>query len=327
MKRFLLALFAGIFVAVIGVGIWAWTPDMPTAQARAKYADAASRFVDLGGGLIVHVRDEGPRDAPVLLLIHGSNASLQTWDGWVARLGKHLRIVRFDLPAHGLTGPHPRGDYRAAAYVEVTDRLMTRLHVDRFAIAGNSMGGWVAWHYALAHPDRVARLILVDSSGAPGGEPGPPSLLVRLIQVPWITPIAAHFTPRALIASGVRQSIENQAVVTDAMIDRYWDLLRYPGNRVATIARSDAPRASADAAAIARLTMPVLILWGARDPLIPLADGRWFQAHIPHGTLIVYPGIGHIVMEETPERSAADVAHWLAGLPPVTPPEPRATLI
>lgn len=304
------ALVIGVLTAVV-VAL-AYTPDTDAAAMRAKYAPAPSRFVDVGGGLTVHVRDTGPRDAPVLVLLHGSNASLHTWEPWAERLGDRYRIVRFDLPGHGLTGPNPSGRYDEAAFVDVIDRTVQALGLTRFALGGNSMGGGFAWRYAAAHPDKVSALILVDASGAPYREKVETPLAFRLVQLPVLRDIAAVITPRSLIADGLRQSVSNKSIVTEPMIDLYWELLRYPGNRPATMTRFGEPYVPAKPAEIARLTMPTLILWGTEDKLIPADNARWFANAIRGSQVIVYPGIGHLPMEETPDRSAADVARFLA---------------
>lgn len=311
MNRVLTGLALFIVGAVAALFVWGYTPDRDAAALRAKYANAASRFVDIGGGLTMHVRDEGKRDGPVLVLLHGSNASLQTWEPWVKRLGGGYRIISLDQIGHGLTGPNPSGDYTSAVFVETLDKAMTGIGVDRFALAGNSMGGWVAWNYALAHPDKLSGLVLVDASGPPDARPTALPIGFRIARMPGVNRLARVITPRGLVERSVRQSMGNQAVIDDAMIDRYWELLLYPGNREATGRRAATPRNVADPEALGMLKVPTLILWGAQDMLIPVSAGRWFARAIPGSRLIVYPGIGHIPMEEAPDRSAADVAAWL----------------
>ena len=307
-------LVIGVLTAV--VLIFGYTPDTDPAAMRAAYAPAPSRFVDAGGGLTVHVRDTGPRDAPVLVLLHGSNASLHTWEPWAKRLQTGFRVVRFDLPGHGLTGPNPSGRYDSAAFLDAIDRTVRALGLTRFALAGNSMGGGFAWRYASAHPDKVSALILVDASGAPSREPVELPLAFRIARAPVLRDIAAVITPRSLIADGLRRSVTNQGVVTEAMIDLYWNLLRYPGNRAATMARFGEPYAPATPAELARLTMPTLILWGADDKLIPAGNARWFADNIPGAARpIVYPATGHLPMEERPDRSARDVVRFLTRSP------------
>lgn len=316
MKRVLIGLLALIAIAFIALFAWGYTPDRDPAELRAKYVNAASRFVEIGGGLRVHVRDQGKRDGPVLVLLHGSNASLHTWEPWVQRLGTTHRVITLDQIGHGLTGPNPAGRYRAADFVAALDRTLVKLGIARFALGGNSMGGWVAWNYALAHPGKVSALILVDAGGAPDAKPTSLPIGFRIAQTPGINRLARVITPRNLVERSVRQSMSNQTIVDAAMVDRYWELLLYPGNRKATAARFATPRQPADAKALAALPMPVLILWGAEDKLIPVSAGRWFARTIPGSRLIVYPGIGHIPMEEAPDRSAADVGAFLNANPP-----------
>lgn len=288
------------------------TPDTDPAAMRAKYGAPPSQFVDLGNGLCVHLRDTGPRDAPVLLLIHGSNASLQTWEPWAERLAPRYRIIRMDLPGHGLTGASPTRDYTPAGYVDVVERIRAKLGVDHIVLAGNSMGGGVAWHYALAHPEHLRGLILIDSVGQP--EPGnaKPPLAFRIARMPVLREIAAAITPRSLIADSLPGVFGDPKLADAAMIDRYWELLRYPGNRKATLDRFALAPDSATAAELAALRPPVLILWGAKDQLIPRASGDWLHARIAGSKLIVYPATGHLPMEERPDESARDV-EWFVG--------------
>lgn len=314
MKRWLVRLFGLLLLLIVGAVALAWTPDRDPAALRAKYANAHSQFVDLGEGLSVHVRDEGPRDAPILVLLHGSNASLQTWDPWARRLAGRYRVIRYDQPGHGLTGPHPRGDYRASAFVDVLDRLTTKLGARRFVLAGNSMGGWVAWNYALAHPDRLRGLVLVDAAGAPDAAPARLPIGFRIARSPF-APLMQHLTPRWIVAQSVHQTLGVQSAVTPAMIDRYWELLLYPGNRKATQLRFRTPREDATPAAMQSIRMPTLLLWGEQDKLIPIAAGRWFARAIPGAQLVAFPKVGHVPMEEAPDASAQALDRWMATLP------------
>lgn len=287
-----------------------YTPDTDPAAMRAKYGGAPSRFVDVGGGLKVHVRDTGPRDShATIVLLHGSNASLHTWEPWAKRLESRYRVVRFDLPGHGLTGPNPSGRYDSAAFIDAIDRTTRALGLTRFALGGNSMGGGFAWRYAAAHPEKVSALILIDASGAPSREKVELPLAFRIAQMPVLRDIAAVITPRALIADGLRRSVWDKSIVTEQMIDMYWELLRYPGNRRATMARFSEGYQPATDAQIARLTMATLILWGAEDKLIPADNARWFADSIPGsgGRPIIYAKVGHLPMEEVPDRTVGAV--------------------
>ncbi len=290
------------------------TPDTDPAAMRAKFGAPPSQFVDLGGGLTVHLRDEGPRDAPVIVLLHGSNADLHTWTPWVKALATDNRVIRFDQIGHGLTGPSPDGDYSNAAFVRTVAAAVDKLGVGRFVLAGNSMGGGIALDYALAHPERLEGLVLVDAGGAPPmGKPSG-NIGFSLARNPVLREVFARVTPRVLIERSLEQSVSNKAIVTPAAVDRYWELLRYPGNREATFARFAQPRRSLTREQLAALKVPTLILWGEEDGLIPVAAGRWFDATLPESRLIVYPGIGHLPMEEAAGPTTRDLRAWLAGL-------------
>ena len=298
-----------LFLLMLG-----WQQDLDPADLQAKYANSASQFIDVGGGLLVHARDEGKGDGPILVLLHGSNASLQTWEPWVKRLGMKYRVISLDQIGHGLTGPNPSDDYSMAAFVDTLDRTLARIGVEHFALAGNSMGGGIAWNYALAHPDKVNALILVDSGGAPEVKTKSLPIGFRIAKMPGVNRLAEIITPRFLVKRSLQQSLSNQSVIDDRMIDRYWELLLYPGNRRATVLRFLAKRTSPDPAVFGKLTMPVLILWGADDKLIPVASAHWFAKAMPQAKLIIYPGIGHVPMEEAADRSAEDVDAFLSGL-------------
>jgi pimeloyl-ACP methyl ester carboxylesterase len=155
-----------IVIVLAGAFLLLRTPDTDPALMKAKYGAAPSQFVDLGGGLIVHLRDEGPRDAPVLVLLHGSNADLHTWDAWTRILSDQFRVIRYDQIGHGLTGPNPSGEYSQQEMAAVLERLRAKLGIDRFALAGNSMGGGLAARYASSYPQHLAALILVTNEQA-----------------------------------------------------------------------------------------------------------------------------------------------------------------
>ncbi|MBK8271719.1 MAG: alpha/beta hydrolase [Sphingomonadales bacterium] len=314
MKRALKWAFLLLATGFLALLALCWQSDLDPADLQAKYANGASQFIDVGGGLLVHARDQGRGEGPVLVLLHGSNASLQTWEPWVERLQSKYRIITLDQIGHGLTGPNPSDDYSPAAFVSVLDRTLAKLGVTHFALAGNSMGGAVAWNYALAHPEKVDALILIDAAGAPVAMPGQLPLGFRIARMPVIRRLAEGITPRPLVEKTVRQTIYKQSVIDDRMIDRYWELLLYPGNRRATALRFSTKRIAADTKAISRLHMPVLVMWGREDSLIPVAAARWFVKALPQAQQIVYPGVGHVPMEEAPDRSADDVDAFLSRL-------------
>lgn len=309
---------AAIAALLVGVYFVLRTPDIPAAELRAKYANAESEFVEVAPGLTVHLRDEGPALGPVVMLLHGSNASLQTWEPWVEQLKATHRVISYDHPGHGLTGPHPRDCYTAACFVDVVEAVARNRKLDRFVLAGNSMGGWIAWNYALAHPERLAGLVLVDASGAPLPpeiEPKSP-IGFRIARTPGLNLLMREITPRSMVEKSLRQSVSVQASVTPAVVDRYWELLRYPGNRRATGLRFATPRVVATADKLGKIATPTLVMWGREDRLVPVQAADVFDTYVPNSRAVIYDGVGHIPMEEAPYRSVADLSDFLAELGP-----------
>ena len=153
-RKFFKGLLLLIVIALIALFAWGYAADVPVAELKAKYANAESEFVDLGGGLTVHLRDEGPQDAPAIILLHGSNSQLQTWDEWTAKLKDKYRIIRLDLPGHGITGPDPKDDYSIAASISVIDRLAG----NRGRRSGGPRAKPQAWRWLRASPCSACRL-------------------------------------------------------------------------------------------------------------------------------------------------------------------------
>ncbi len=288
--------------------------DTDPAEMRAKYGAAPSQFVEMEDGLTVHYRDEGPRDAPALVLLHGSNADLHTWQEWTDRLADEYRIIRFDQIGHGLTGPAIDDDYTVTRFVENVDEMADLLGLETFVLGGNSMGGNIAMAYAIEHQDRLDGLILVDASGAPIERESGGNLAFSIAQLPVVGALMSSVLPRSLVERSYRQSVSNQDIVTTDAVDRYWELARYPGNRGATMKRFATARIPFTAQAVATVDVPTMVMWGEEDSLVPYAAAAWFMEHLPKGQLVNYPGIGHIPMEETPERSASDVRSFLVSL-------------
>jgi pimeloyl-ACP methyl ester carboxylesterase len=308
-----LLIVVGAIVVLLAGGFWALsTPDIPRATLEAKYAKPPSEFLMLPDGARAHVRDRGPRDAPALVLIHGSNASLFTWEPWAARLSGQWRVVSMDMPGHGLTGAVPNGDYSQEAMVRFTAEVADKLGLHSFALGGNSMGGGVAARFAEEHPNRVSALILVDAGGMPTKEQGSSIPLVfRIARMPVVNQLLLHITPRSLVSEGLNDAIVRKNVLTDQMIDQYWDFARMAGTREATRARFALPWNTAVADDIGKITAPTLILWGEKDGLIPVEAAHRFHDAIKGSKLIIYPGTGHIPQEEVADRSAKDVADFL----------------
>jgi len=305
-----------------GVALWAYSPSLPEETLVARYANDRSKFIDVGG-VRAHVRDQGNPDGIPLVLIHGSNGSLHEWEGWARELGAQARLISVDLPGHGLTGAWPRDEYTVEAYADFIEVLVDALNLDRFVLAGHSLGGAVAWTFAATRPDRVSQLILVDSAGYPrdGGEAPWPTRLARL---PVIGDIGIYFKPESVVRRSLIDEYADPAMVTAERVRRTAELQRFPGNREATLqrARSQEPL---DPTPLKRLRVPTLILWGAQDRWVPIADAFRLQHDIKGAKLEIFEKLGHSPMEEDSRATAAAVASFLQPIPPrPTPPLPPA---
>jgi pimeloyl-ACP methyl ester carboxylesterase len=322
MRKFLKWTMLLLVVLIVAVFAWGYAGDVPVNELRAKYANAESEFVDLGDGITVHLRDEGPKDAPAIIVLHGSNASLHTWQQWVDRLGKDYRIIRYDQPGHGLTGPHPKDDYSAKAFVDVVDRVAKNRGLGEFYLGGNSMGGWITHEYAKAYPEKLLGIVLVDAGGAPDAKPKSLPIGFRIARMPGLNNLAQVITPRSVIETSLKQTVSNQSVITPAEIDEYWELLRHPGNREATLNRFSQFSMRNTTTELSETTrnVPALILWGDEDKLIPVESTKWFESQYKDHVTHIYKGIGHLPMEEAAEASANDVRNWLKRPVMVTKP-------
>jgi len=278
-------------------------PDIPLEDLTARYSDDRSRFVDIDE-MPVHYKIEGT--GPPLLLLHGTGASLHTWDAWTREMKGNFKVIRLDLPAFGLTGPTPDNTYSYEGYARFLDRFVRRLQLNRFALAGNSLGGAISWHYALAHPEKVTRLVLIDAGGYPGKSPP----IFTLARLPVLGRLITVITPRFMVKKNLREVYGDPSRITSDLVDRYYDLLRRRGNREAMLARIRTMEYS-NHEAIRRVTTPTLILWGESDRWIPVDNARRFHNDIAGSTLIVYPGLGHVPMEEAPRITARDARSFL----------------
>lgn len=304
---------AGILLLIVVAFLALQRGDIPYAELEHRYAAPTSHYLDLPDGLHVHYRDEGNPSGPVLVLVHGFSASAADWDDWAKRLGDTYRIIAPDLPGHGLTRAPKGFQSGSEAQVKAVDDVVTALGVKRFVIGGNSMGGGVAWRYALKHPDKLDGLVLVDAAGWPPAKAQRNGAVIfKLLANPVARSLIKNLDVSSVAKQGLESAFIDKSLVTPALVKRYTDEARAPGHRDMLIARP--PTDYATAARLGAIKTPTLIMVGQEDRLIPYTDGQRFKDAIPGSTLIVYPGVGHVPMEQIPDRSAADLRAWLAGL-------------
>jgi pimeloyl-ACP methyl ester carboxylesterase len=301
----------GVLLFLTALLMWmSRAPDWPVEALVAQWAPPPSQFIDLDGQL-VHLRDVGPRDDPEpLVLVHGTSDSLHTWEGWVKALSAQHRVISFDLPGFGLTGPSASGDYRGDTYARFVLALMDRLQVQRFAIGGNSLGGEVAWRTAWLAPQRVSKLILVDAAGPDfKSESVPIGFLVA--RVPVLNRAFETLLPRPMVVASVRNVYGDPSRVSDELVERYYQMALREGNRRALVQRLQQNQRGADAERIRELKLPTLILWGGKDKLVPLSVGHQFRQDIAGSELVVFDDLGHVPHEEDAARTVAPVKAFL----------------
>ncbi len=277
-------------------------PDASGSSLERQYTNEASAFVDVGGAR-VHYRDEGPRDAPVLLALHGVYSSLHTWDGWVDAFDD-VRVVRLDLPGFGLTGPNESREYSLSYYVDFLDSFCAAIGLDEVALAGNSLGGAIGWRFAVTNPERVRKLLLLDA----GRQQLMPSETEWLLS-PGFDMVPRYCTPRASTRAILRDAYGDTDKLTAAMVRRYHDLLLRTGNRRAVIKL--AQNATPAPFEPSKISCPTLVQWGEKDDWLPLSLGEQFADEIPGAKLQTYAGVGHVPMEEAPAPTARDAAAFL----------------
>jgi pimeloyl-ACP methyl ester carboxylesterase len=323
--KWLIATLAALAL-LFGGGIAAsWAPDRSVDSLKARWAAPASgsKFVDVRG-MQVHVRDEGPReDAQPIVLLHGTSASLHTWDGWVAALAKTRRVIRFDLPGFGLTGPYAGawlqedgGRYTARNYAKFVVATLDALGVAQpVVLGGNSLGGQIAWETAdylrnQGQTSRVAKLVLVDAAGY-AFEPKSVPLGFRLARVEALAPLLENTLPRGLVETSVRNVYGDPSKITPELVDRYYELTLREGNRRALGLRMR-ERLAQSPERIAKITQPTLIIWGGQDRLIPPENAQRFAQDIAGSKLVMFSKLGHVPHEEDAAATVAALQAFLA---------------
>lgn len=308
-KGFKIVLTFAVLISIAVVLLFGHS-DIPLEELKAKYTNASSSFVAVNG-MNVHYRDEGnPSDLIPIVLIHGTGASLHTFDAWTNTLKKTHRVVRMDLPAYGLTGPFADAEYSIRNYTDFINDFLTALGIKKCILAGNSLGGQIAWNFTLVQPEKVEKLILIDAAGYPKISKSEP-IAFKLAKIPVLKNLFTYLTPRFVAQASIENVYFDTAKVMDTLVDRYFELTLRAGNRQAFVDRLGR---EADASAyknIKDIQQPTLLLWGAEDLLIPVENAYKFQEAIPNDTLVILNDTGHTPMEESPIESLAPVLDFL----------------
>ncbi len=313
MQKFLKILAAVAIILVVIIGSL-YRPDLSEAEAVQRYQTPESQFMEVLDAR-VHLRIRGT--GPALMLIHGSFSSLHTWQPWEDSLSLEFTTISMDLPGHGLTGPNREGDYSQGYYTRIAFGIADQLGIDTFHVAGNSMGGNVAYSMALQQPERIASLILIDAAGPPiRSNPKPRSasgspFIFKLLSTPVLSTMMVKCTPKFLFRSTLKDVYGDPELIMDQQVDRYYDLILRDGNREATLQRIRGRRSETPDGVV---TCPTFILWGAKDRWIPASTAERFHEAIPGSVVHVMEGTGHVPMEEQPTESMRSVREFLRQL-------------
>jgi pimeloyl-ACP methyl ester carboxylesterase len=263
-----------------------------------------------------HVSYAAAGAGPVLLLIHGMGGGYENWREVIEPLARRYTVIAPDLPGHGASGP-TNGDYSVGALAVGLRDLLLALGHDRATLVGHSLGGGIAMQLAYQFPELAERLVLVSSGGL-----GPEvSLVLRAVALPgselciamtartagWLGPAvgrglaAVRFRPSPATAEVARGYVSlSDSVRRSAFLSTLRSVINVGGQRI-------------DASDRLYLTagIPALIVWGARDPVIPVSHGERAHAAIVGSRLEVFDGVGHIPQLEAPERFVAVLERFL----------------
>ena len=306
MKKWIRKLLICVFFTLIATVTNFWQPDLQKSDLERKYTTSTSQFLEVEGDRI-HVRDTGQKNGMAIVLIHGFGASLHTWEDWSMELDKEYRVIRFDLPGFGLSGPDTIGDYSDERTNRILLGLLNQLHVDQVALVGNSIGGRMAWYFTAKHPERVAKLVLIS----PDGFASPGMVYNKAPHVPAYLQIIQYVFPAFLFRQNLAFAYNDQAVLTPALFARYFELALYPGNRQAMLDRMRQTVLQEPSQYLHAIHVPVLLLWGENDRMIPIQNAQDYLSPIPQARLQRIPHMGHLPQEEDPGRSLPYIRDFL----------------
>jgi len=292
---------------------------MKADSDRAQRRELQARLVDLFGTQIAVVE---AGKGPVVLLVHGVAGSRHNWDAVIPQLAERFRVVALDLPGHG-ESEKPRGDYSLGAYATVLRDLLEVLGYRRATLVGHSLGGGIAMQFAYQFPDRCERLILVASGGL-GREV---NLLLRAATLPgskWVLPVIANRRVRdglleigrylswfpvrpspALREFGRAYSSLADAGARGAFVDSLRSVIDLRGQRVSAMNRVHLAAHK-----------PTLIVWGARDPFIPVSHALEASRRIPNSRLEIFERSSHFPQAEEPQRFAKVLTDFIMSTAP-----------
>ena len=297
----------GLGTAILAIVMYGlWTPDLERAELEKRYVASSPQMLDVDG-LKVHYKETGPQAAPALLLMHGFGSSLQAWDDWSLKLEQKYRVIRLDLPGFGLTGASPANDYSEEKDLAILTHFADKLGLEKFSIIGHSMGGKMAWTLAASQPERVQALVLM----APDGFPEAKDIGTKPYEVPAVMGLIKYFLPKYLVRKSIEPAFAEADALSDARVNRYYDMLRAPGVRAAILERSNQTIYTDPVPRLKAIKAPTLLIWGEQDQMIPSTNAKSYASVLSNSTTVLVPKLGHLLQEEQPEKGLTAVMQFL----------------
>ena len=253
------------------------------------------RVVD---GTRLRIVDSGGVRGTAVVFLHGFGAALYSWRHTLpAVAGAGYRVIAFDNRGFGFSDKPAHG-YSNAAYARLVIALLDSLGISSAVLVGHSMGGAIASEVALAHPDRVRGLVLIDAAGYGVRWPG----VLKVARWPFVGAIATAFRGRWITGRILRSTYADPRKVTDADVDQYYAPVPAPdfGRALRGVLREF--RFDTLVGRLAGLPTPTLVVWGDADRWIPLRDGSRLASELPRGAFVVVARTGHAAAEESPDE-------------------------
>lgn len=289
-------------------------PPLENTLPVQDLADEDSLFADING-IEVHYKASGEGE-PVFILLHGFGASAFSWREVLEPLSEIGTVIAYDRPAFGLTErplnwPENQNPYSPESQVQLVISLMDYLGIEKAILVGNSAGGTVALNTALAHPDRIQALVLVDAAVYQGG--GAPPFVQPLLGLPQLD----HLGPliaRQISVQGddfIRSAWSNPSRITPEIMAGYRKPLQAENWDRALWELTKASRGSTLPEHLEEITSPSLVISGADDQIVPLDLSLRLAADLPDADLAVFDNCGHLPQEECPIQFIDAIADFL----------------
>ena len=300
----IVALFVLIFLGLLF--LWWSNRDINAAELERLYGGDGLQYVVVDGVNLAY-RKQG--QGPPLVLIHSHFYTMRLWQPWVDALAEDFTVIRYDLTSHGLTGPDPSGDYSRARGAQLLNGLLDHLGIARASIAGSSTGGGLAWYYAAHFPQRVNKLILVNAAGLPGVT----NKYMEMTLPDWFGYVL-YLLPERIFRPFLQAPVVDKSLITDDKVREFHLMYRREGNRMAEFERMLAWERGDITAELATITAPTLIMWGAKNPQLPVTHASQFAEKLINASRVelhIYPDVGHVIPLEIPVQSALDASSFL----------------